>query len=198
MTGIAPVLGILAGLVAVADTVPYIRDTLAGTTRPHRGAWLVWSVLAIAACASQAADGATWSLIMVLAQATLTSLILGLSIRRGMGGASRVEVGMLGLAGLGVAGWAVAGEPVVATCAIVAADLVGFALMVPKTWRDPGSETLSTYALASLSGVLAAGAVGSFDVALLLFPVYYCLSNGALALLIHLRTARLAAPVLAR
>lgn len=198
MIEVAAVLGVLAGLAAVADTVPYIRDTLAGTTRPHRGSWLVWSVLAIAACASQAADGATWSLIMVVAQATLTSLILALSIGRGVGGTSRVELGMLGLAGLGVVGWAVAGEPVVATCAIVAADLVGFALMVPKTWRDPGSETMSTYALASLSGVLAAAAVGSLDVALLLFPLYYCLSNGALALLIQLRAARLTAQVLAR
>jgi hypothetical protein len=29
------------------------------------------------------------------------------------------------------------------------------------------------------------------DISLLLFPVYYCLANGALALLIHARTVRL-------
>jgi hypothetical protein len=36
-------------------------------------------------------------------------------------------------------------------------------MMVPKTYRDPGSETLATFAFASLGGALAAGAVGALD-----------------------------------
>jgi hypothetical protein len=35
--------------------------------------------------------------------------------------------------------------------------------MVPKTYRDPGSETLATFAFASLGGALTAGAVGALD-----------------------------------
>ena len=85
MSEIAPVLGLLAGVIGVADTLPDVRDTLAGRTRPHRGTWLIWGVLAIVVC------------------------------------------------------------------------------------------------------LLAAGAVGTIDVSLLLYPVYYCLANGALALLIHHR-----------
>ena len=57
-------------------------------------------------------------------------------------------------------------------------------MMVPKTYRDPESETLVTFAFASLGGALAAGAVGAVDVSLLLYPVYYCVINGAIALLI--------------
>ena len=88
MTGIAPVLGVLAVLVGIADTIPYVRDTLRGATRPHRGTWLIWSMLAIVVCLSQRADGASWSLLMVAAQAILTSLIFVLAIRRGEGGVS--------------------------------------------------------------------------------------------------------------
>jgi hypothetical protein len=63
-------------------------------------------------------------------------------------------------------------------------------MMVPKTWRDPGSETLATYAFASLGGALAAGAVGALDPALLLYPIYYCAVNGGIAVLIvHRRRA---------
>jgi hypothetical protein len=54
----------LAGAIGVADMIPYVRDTLRGTTRPHRGTWLVWGALAIVVCFSQHADGASWSLIM--------------------------------------------------------------------------------------------------------------------------------------
>jgi hypothetical protein len=86
MTYTAPVLGLLAGVVGIADTIPYVRDTVRGSTRPHRGTWLIWSVLAIVACLSQRADGASWSLIMAAAQAVLTGVIFLLSIRRGEGG----------------------------------------------------------------------------------------------------------------
>jgi hypothetical protein len=192
MTYIAPVLGLLAGVVGIADTIPYVRDTIRGSTRPHRGTWLIWSVLAIVVFLSQRADGATWSLIMAAAQAVLTGAIFLLSIRRGEGGLSPADVLMLTLAGGGVIGWIVADEPVIATACVVAADLIGAAMMVPKTYRDPGSETLATFALASLSGALATGAVGTLDPSLLLYPVYYCLANGALAVLIRQRRRRLA------
>jgi hypothetical protein len=180
----AAVLGMLAGAIGSADAIPYVRDVLRGSTRPHRGTWLIWSVLAIVALLSQRADGASWSLLLVAGQAVLTGAIFLLAIRRGEGGVTPGELALIGLAGAGVVGWLVAGEPVVATICVVAADLIGLALMVPKTWRDPGSETLVTYALASLAGALAAGAVGELDASLLLYPVYYCLGNAAIALLI--------------
>ncbi len=66
------------------------------------------------------------------------------------------------------------------------APILGAAVMVPKTYRDPGSETLATFGLASVSGALGAGAVGVPDSSLLLYPVYYCLANGAMAALIKL------------
>ena len=43
-----------------------------------------------------------------------------------------------------------------------------------------------------LSGALAAGAVGTLDPSLLLYPAYFCLVNGAIAVLIHHRRRLLA------
>jgi hypothetical protein len=191
------VLGLAAGLIGVLDTIPYVRDTLRGSTRPHRGTWLIWGVLAVVVSLSQYADGASWSLVMAGVQAVLTSLVFVLSVRRGEGGVSPADIRMIAIAGAGVTGWIVADEPIVATACVVAADLIGAALMVPKTYRDPQSETLITFAFASLGGALAAGAVGAIDVSLLLYPVYYCVINGAIALLIwerRLTRAGAAAP----
>ncbi len=125
-----PAFGVLAGLAGIADTIPYVRDTVRGSTRPHRGSWLIWGVLAIVACVAQLADGASWSAVMT-----------------------------------------------------------GIAMMTPKVRRDPHSETLATYALASVGGALATGAVGMFDLSLLAYPAYYCLANGALAILIYRQRA---------
>lgn len=191
MSELAPAFGSLAVGVAVADTVPYVRDILCGSTRPHRGTWLVWSVLAIVVTLSQHADGASWSVLVAAAQAGLTFGVFVLSIRRGEGGLSGADAVMLALAAGGIAGWAVAGEPIVATTCIIVADLVAATMMMPKTYRDPGSETLATFGLASVSGALAACAVGASDAGLLLYPLYLCAVNGLIALVIHGRRRRL-------
>ena len=191
MIELVVVLGLAAGVIGVLDTIPYVRDTLRGSTRPHRGTWLIWGVLAVVVSLSQYADGASWSLVMAGVQALLTSLIFLLSIRYGEGGVSPAERLMIAIAGVGVAGWIVADEPIVATVCVIAADLIAAAMMVPKTYRDPESETLITYGFASLGGALAAGAVGAIDTSLLLYPVYYCVVNGAIALLIWERRSAL-------
>jgi hypothetical protein len=133
---------------------------------------------------SQQADGASWSVAMAVTQAATNGLVLSLAIRLGTGRLSTLDASLIALAAAGVGGWLLAGDPLTATACVVVADLIAAAMMVPKTWRDPGSETLSTFAGASLAGALSAVAVAGPDPSLLLYPAYYCLVNGALALLI--------------
>ncbi len=194
MTDVAPMLGVLAGVVGVADMVPYVRDTVRGATRPHRGTWLIWGSLGVVVWLSQRADGASWSLMLTSGQVALNGVVVFLAIRRGEGGWGAAEAAMIALAGAGVIGWIVADEPTVAIACVIAADLIATALMAPKTYRDPGSETLATYVGAGLAGALAAGAVGAIDVSLLLYPVYYCVANLAIALLISHRRGVLSPP----
>jgi hypothetical protein len=189
MVALSPVLGVLGGLAGIANTIPYVRDTVHGSTRPHRGSWLIWEVLAIVACVAQVADGASWSALMTGTQAILTGLVCLLAIRYGEGGMSAGDLTLIAFAGGGVIGWIVAREPVVAVECVIVADLLACAMTIPKICRDPHSETLSTYALASLGGALATIAVGMPDIALLLYPAYYCLVNGATAILIYRRRA---------
>jgi len=189
MQHVAPALGALAGLAGLVGTAPYVRDVIARSTRPQRGTWLIWSMLAIVVGLSQRADGATWSVVMAGAHAAGNGLVLALAVRYGTGRLSRQELALVAVAGAGVTGWVLADDPLVATVCVVAADLVALAMMVPKTWRDPGSETLSTFALASVGGALAVASVGALEPSLLLYPAYYCLANGALALLIVGRRA---------
>jgi hypothetical protein len=90
-------------------------------------------VLAIVVCASQRADGATWSLLMAGAQGVLTSLVFFLAIGRGEGGIGAGERVMIAIALGGVIGWIAADEPILATACVVAADVIAAAMMIPKT-----------------------------------------------------------------
>ena len=190
MTEYAPAFGLLAGLLAVACTVPYVRDTLRRTTVPHRGSWLIWATLEVVAVEAQRADGARWSLVPLAAQALGTCLVFVLAIRLGSGGLDRADLALLALAGLGVAGWLAVDVPAIATTCVIVADLVAALMMAPKAWRDPRSETLSTYALASASGLFAVAAVGSSSPSLLAYPVYFVLVNAALSAVIVLGRRR--------
>jgi hypothetical protein len=193
LSDLAPALGVAAALIGLADMVPYVRDTVRRSTRPHRGTWLIWAVLAVVVSVSQHADGGSWSVAMAAAQAVTNGLVFALAIRSGTGGVSALDLTLMTIAGAGVAGWLLAGNPLVATASVITADLIAAGMMVPKTWRDPGSETLSTFAWASLAGALSAAAVGALELSLLVYPAYYCLANGGLALLIAGRRAAMRA-----
>lgn len=187
------VFGIAAGALSTVDSVPYIRDVLRGSTRPHRGTWCIWSVLGITAFSSQLADGARWSLLMIGIQAISVTIVFVLSIRRGVGGLGAADLALLALAGTGIAGWFLSSTPLVATVCVVVADLAGASLMLPKAWRDPRSETPSMFALSAVSGLLGAAAVGVFDPGLLVYPVYFAAVNAATAVVIVMR--RQAVPI---
>src|SRR5213595_1351084 len=121
---LAPVFGVLAGVVGVVDTIPYVRDIVRGSTRPHRGTWFIWGVLAIVVCVSQRAEGAAWSLVMAGTQAVLTSFVFVLAIRRGEGGLSAADGALIAIAAGGMVGWVLVDEPIVATACVIAADLI--------------------------------------------------------------------------
>ena len=86
-----------------------------------------------------------------------------LALRRGVGGVSPLESVLLGIAALGIVGWQIADDPIVATCSVVAADIIGMALMLPKTYGSPGSETVATFAIGGVSTLFALVAVESAD-----------------------------------
>jgi hypothetical protein len=87
MIELAQVLGVLAGGIGIADPIPYVRDTLRGPTRPHRGAWLIWGVLAVVVCLSSTRTKPRHG----GGPGVLTSVIFLLSSRRGDGGLSPAE-----------------------------------------------------------------------------------------------------------
>ncbi len=182
--------GIVAGVLQSLFYVPYIRDVLRGTTHPHRGTWAIWWALSVIVLASQRADGGRWSLLVVVAQLVGSAVILALSVKRGVGGTSRLDIGLAAIAAAGLVGWAVAGDPTIATLCVVLADCTAVVMMLPKTYRRPDSETLSAFVLSALSGVFAMAAVGSLNVGLLLYPAYFAIADATvIALIVYRRGA---------
>jgi hypothetical protein len=173
--------GLAAAAVSVVGTLPYLRDVLRGRTRPHRGSWAIWTVLGVTAFGAQHAQGADWTLLMIGIQAVASTAVLLLSFAYGVGGLRTADLLILAVAGAGVTGWALSSQPLVAIACVVLADLAGAVLMLPKAWREPASETVSTYVFACGAGCLGSAAVGAGRPELLVYPVYFAVVNAALA-----------------
>jgi hypothetical protein len=186
--------GIVSGLLQALACVPYVRDILTGKTKPHRGTWAIWCTLSLIVLLSQRADGGAWSLLMAVSQLVGTLVILLLSIGRGVGGTSRFDILLLAIAASGVVGWYAAGDPTIATLCVVLSDLVAVVMMMPKTYADPYSETLSAYVMSALSGACALVAVGSLDFGLIVYPAYIVCADLAVAAIVLAQRPQIPAP----
>jgi hypothetical protein len=181
--------GSLGAALSLVGSGLYLRGIRRGGTLPHRGSWLVWTVIAVIAAASSGADGGGWSLVVLGGQALGTLAVTACAVRHGVGRLTPTNLAMLALAALGVLGWTTLTDPTAAAACAAVADAAGLVAMMPKTWADPFSETVSTYALAGFTGLLAALAVHAWNAALL-YPVYFCLGNAATAVAIAVRRRR--------
>jgi len=138
------------------------------------------------ALASQLASRGKWSVIMTLTQMLGVTLIFILSLKRGYGGLGKKEVISLIFAGIGLVLWALTNEPVIALLCVIFVDAAGSWLTVFKTYKDPGSETLSTWILDCVSSIFAIIAIGSINYTLILYPAYLFVANAAVVAAIYL------------
>ena len=140
--------------------VPYLRDIARGTTRPQRVSWFVFAALSTVAAVAQFLDGD-------LAGAWLATG-LGRRVRRRV---RRVDPAWRGRAPRSPTGWpwrvgvlgvvvsVVVEQPMVALFAVIVAEVLAIAITVRKAQAEPSSETLSTWCIDGLAGLVAIAAV---------------------------------------
>jgi hypothetical protein len=176
------IFGIISGVLSVITYVPYVRDILRLTTKPERATWFIWLVLSVISFFSQLAEGATDSLWLIGVQTLGVVLIFLLSIKFGVGGFIKRDIIALIAAGLGLFLWYYTNNASLALFIAIIVDAIGASLTVIKAYKDPESETLSTWVLSGTAGIFGAFAVGSMDIVLLAFPVYVIFINYAVAI----------------
>lgn len=175
--------GIASGVLSTFAYLPYIIDTVAKRTRPQRASWLIWSVLGSIAFCSQVYEGATDSLWFAGVQVSGTIIVFSLSVFLGAGGfLSRSDLIVLLAATVGLVLWYFTETSVYALAITISISLLGGAVTIVKAFRDPGSETMSTWFLSMLASVCAVLAVGRIDWVILAYPLYLFTLNGGIVM----------------
>jgi hypothetical protein len=177
---ISEIAGYLSGIAILLSFVPYIKDIFLKKTKPERISWLIWSILGSIAFFSQFAKGASYSLVMTGIQTIGDLFIFILAIKYGLGGFLKRDIIALVGAGVSLFLWYITKEAAIALFIVIFIDAIGAILTVIKSYENPATETVSSWVLTGIGGLLACIAVGSFNFVLLAFPFYILLASLAI------------------
>jgi hypothetical protein len=178
--------GYLSGVAILISFLPYIRDIFQDKTKPERISWLIWAILGAISFFSQPVEGANYSLMMTGGQFFGDLFVFLLAIKFGFGGfMKRDKVALIG-ACASLFLWYVTREAAIALFMVILIDAIGVYLTVVKTYENPETETISTWAFTFVAGLLGCIAVGEFNLVLLAFPFYISLAGVTILLAIKL------------
>ncbi len=144
--------------------------------------WFIWCVLLSIAFFAQLSKGGTWSLITTAVDLLGVVIIFILSIKYGVGGATKLDKLVLAGAGVGLVLWYFTSEPLFALLITIFIDFIAGLLTIIKTYKQPETETFIAYMICGTGGLLGALAVGKYNFSLLIFPVWICLFNYAIGM----------------
>lgn len=173
------VLGILGGVLGFSGNSIYFINVLKGKTKPQRVTWGIAFLLNIIFVCNQVASGATYSMILVFAFSLSAAAIFFLSIPKGVGGHSRLDLFVLACSLVGVVLWQLLNSPLASILANLFAAAISLIPTLKKAYLQPETETKIKWLLGSLAGLLGALSVGNLNYTVLLFPLFAFVAQGS-------------------
>jgi hypothetical protein len=174
-------IGLVAGVVGLAGYAPYVRDILAGKTRPERTSWLIWTLEYAVLCAAQLAKGAGPALWLAGLQFVGVIIVYALSFKYGTGRMDRRNATLLMCICLALSAWLFSSDATLTIWILILVEATGGLLTAIKVYREPGSETLTMWVLLSVAGGLGVFAIAPGNAAILyLYPIFLVGMGGAI------------------
>ena len=187
------ILAIVAGIIAIAAAIPYIRDTLQRKTRPNLVTWFTWTLLNGITAVAASAAGAKQTAIFATAVGVCTGLVVVAGLRDGLKKYTAFDVTCQVLAVAGIVLWRLTDSPDLAIVFTITASFVGSLPTYRHAWKLPHEETWQFYALDGFSAIVAIASVAHFTFADLGYPIYIAFSDYTImgAILTRLKASKL-------
>ena len=158
--------------------IPYIKDIIAGKTRPHIYSWISWGltggIIFVLQFSNNAGAGAFVTLAAELACVLVILLTIKHKVPSKITNTDKVFI-LLTFIALGF--WLIAKQPIISAILLTLTDLLAFAPTIRKSWIAPNSETLSFYFLNILRFGLAALALSNYTAVTVLYPITWFIVN---------------------
>jgi hypothetical protein len=184
-------LGALALIVGVAGYVPYIRDTLKGTTKPHPFTYFIQALVGSISFAAQLAKDAgpgAWAMGIPVVLGIVTA---GLSLTKGERSITRRDWYCLIAAFVAIGIWRLTSDPLYAVLIVMVVNTFAFIPTFRKAYWKPREETALSYSLGVMRSTISIPALLAFNAVTILPLAYHIVSNVALVAMLLVRRRKL-------
>ncbi len=165
------ILAALSIALSIGGFIPYVWGVYRGSVRPHLVGWLIWTLLTAVVFLAQLFSGGGEGAWTTAAICAVCFVALVISLFRGDKSWTPFDWLCFVLTLLSIPLWIFSGSPLYSVILLTFIELLGFAAMTPKTWKEPRSESLSYFILSILKYVLSAAALDVWSWETALYPV---------------------------
>ena len=166
------VLAALGAAIGLASFVPYFRDIVRRTTKPHIFSWILWTILVGTTFFIQIAEGGGAGAWVTGVEALCCGAVAVFSYTRGEKNITRSDWACFLIALIAIVLWRFAQAPLLATLFVIFADSLAFIPTFRKSLSKPHEEIASQYALSSLHWIFSILALQSFALTTWLYPAW--------------------------
>ena len=185
------ILGVVAAVIGFVGYIPYYRDVIRGTTKPHPFSWVGFGLLLGITFFAQMVTGAGAGAWVNGVSALGVLGIAALSFSKGEKDITRFDWICFAGGLLGIVLWRLTSNPLTAVVIVTVVDAVVFLPTYRKAYLKPNEETASLFVLSTIKYLISLFALASFTLATALFPVSLVISNAGFVLLLLIRRKQL-------
>ena len=184
---------ILSAIIMVSGGYAYIRDTLAGRTKPNRVTWSMWALAPlIGAGAAWSSNADAWTTVRIFLAGFMPLVVFIATFANSKSYWKITTFDLLcgALSLIALFFWVLADSP--RTAIILAASGDGLASLptLIKAWRYPETETGLTFIASLISVVLVIPSIPVWNVENAAFQIYLLLVNFLLVLAVYRKKLR--------
>lgn len=188
-------LGFISGVLTVIGFVPYIFSIHKGGVKPRQVTWWIWTVNSFLLLASYKAEGADETLWLSMAYTIGCLSIAVLTLRRGIGGWSSLDIFCFFGAFIALIFWALLGSLATFITTLVI-DFLGIIPTIYSSFYRPHEESRFSWSIWCTAGILSILSIDnlflfqqvSFEtLTILAYPAQITLTSGLIVCLLFRR-----------
>ena len=179
---------IVSALLLLWGGYAYLRDTLAGRTKPNRVTWFLWALAPLVSFgAAFSADADNWASVRVLVGGVVPAVIfLGSFVNKNSyWRLTRFDWLCGGLSLTALLFWQFVNSPLIAVLLATAANAFASIPTFIKAWNFPETETRLIFNTSFLSAILIIPAIPVWTIANSAFQIGLMVTTGVLLLAIY-------------
>ena len=179
----------LATALSAVGAATYVRDTMRGSTSPHRVTWGLWALEGILAFVVEVQQHVGLASTMTLALGLVPLLVVIVSFKNphAVWRIDRIDVVCAVVSLSGLVFWAVVNQPTLALISFAVADFMAALPTYRKSWAHPETETARMFVLGTVNTGITLLTLKHFTTDGALFPGVIMMTDCILSVLIITR-----------